>query len=206
MAQPPPSSDIPNVFGMNEPQHMLMKLYTEIQSLTESLSVWTKTDGFPKPLFIAWNTAVTAWHITDWLWASRQATRDLLSKRYKFEYNEVTQSGRENGLRAFQKVICEECRELKACEEIANASKHMRRPNNDPDIRVALDWKPAPKDVGLVKKGDLVMDLVVYDKEKKTDAQLVFIEAAGYLETLLKDQNIIAKDAPLPPKVIPVHQ
>jgi hypothetical protein len=76
MAQAPPPSDIPNVFGMNEPQHMLVKLHTEIQSLMESLSVWTKSGAFPKPMFIAWNTAVTAWHITDWLWASKQTTRE----------------------------------------------------------------------------------------------------------------------------------
>ena len=59
----------------------------------------------------------------------------------------------------------------------------MRRRNNEPDIRVALDWKAARKDVGHVKKGDLVMDLVVYDEEKKTDAQLVFIEGRDIWKT-----------------------
>ena len=57
-------SDIPNVFGLNEPQHMLSKLYFEIMKLMDSLSVWTKCKEFPEPLFIAFNVAVTAWHIT----------------------------------------------------------------------------------------------------------------------------------------------
>ena len=39
-------SDIPNVFGLNEPQHMLSKLYFEIMKLMDSLSVWTKCKEF----------------------------------------------------------------------------------------------------------------------------------------------------------------
>jgi len=42
------ASEIPNVFGMNEPQHMLTKLYVEIQDLSTSLSVWTKSEAFPR--------------------------------------------------------------------------------------------------------------------------------------------------------------
>jgi hypothetical protein len=43
---------------------------------------------FPEPLFIAFNTAVTAWHITDWLWESRESTRALMKRRFNFDYNE----------------------------------------------------------------------------------------------------------------------
>jgi len=46
MAEALPPSEIPNVFGMNEPQHMLTKLYVEIQDLSTSLSVWTKARPF----------------------------------------------------------------------------------------------------------------------------------------------------------------
>jgi hypothetical protein len=205
MAEAPPPSDIPNVFGMNQPQHMVTKLYAEIQQLTESLSVWTKSESFPTPLFIAWNAAVTAWHLTDWLWASNQDTRVLLSKKYGFNYDEATDNGREKGLQKFQKIVREKCRELHVCEEIANASKHMRRRTNDPDIRAAIEWLEAPKDVGHVKKGDLVMDLVIHDKETKTDAQLIFIEAAGYWENLLREQNLIGADAVLAQKTIPAN-
>jgi hypothetical protein len=67
MAEFPKPSDIPNVFGLNQPQHMLSKLLSEIFQLQTSLSVWTKRTEFPEPLFIAFNVAVTAWHITDWL-------------------------------------------------------------------------------------------------------------------------------------------
>jgi hypothetical protein len=117
----------------------------------------------------------------------------------------MTQSGRENGLIAFQKAVRLDCRELHICEEIANASKHMRRRTNDPNIRVEIEWHPAIEAVGEVKVGDLVMNLVVHDKKSKTDAQLIFIEGAGYWEQLFKDEELIAKDAALAPKIIPAH-
>jgi hypothetical protein len=205
MAAPPPS-DIPNVFGMNEPQHMLTKLYIEIQDLSNSLSVWTKSESFPRPVFIAWNVAVTAWHITDWLWASKQTAREKISKKFAFTYNEGSISGREKGLTAFQYAVREACRELHICREICNASKHMRLKSNDPDVRVEIEWHEAKEAVGHVKVGDLIMDLFVYDKNSKIDAQLVFIEAAGYWETLLKDEGLIDKDAALPSKIIPASQ
>ena len=68
MVEVPKRSDIQTVFAMNEPQHMLSKLIWEIQRLTDAMSVWN--DKFPEPIFMAFNTAVTAWHITDWLWQS----------------------------------------------------------------------------------------------------------------------------------------
>ena len=60
MAEIPKPSDIKNVFALNEPQHMVSKLLWEIDSFSRSLSVWTKSDGFPEPLFIVWNAAITA--------------------------------------------------------------------------------------------------------------------------------------------------
>jgi hypothetical protein len=206
MAALPLPSDIPNVLGMNEPQHMLTKLYVEISDLSTSLSVWTKSESFPRPLFISGNTAVTAWHMTDWLWASKQTTRDKLSKKFAFEYNEATISGREKGLDRFQTAVRAACRELHVCREICNASKHMRLKSNDPDIKVEVEWHEAKEAVGEVKVGDLIMNLLVHDKGATMDAQLVFIEAAGYWENLLKDEGFISKDAKLPQKVIPTNQ
>jgi hypothetical protein len=65
MMEVPTPSDIQNVFALNKPQHMLSKLLWELDCLSNSLSVWTKRTEFPTPLFIVWNTVVTAWHITD---------------------------------------------------------------------------------------------------------------------------------------------
>jgi len=52
MAEIPKPSDIQNVFALNKPQHMLSKLLWEIDSLSKSLSVWTKRSEFPEPLLL----------------------------------------------------------------------------------------------------------------------------------------------------------
>jgi len=49
---------------------------------------------------------------------------------------------------------------------------------------------------------------MVFSRKPRADItiQLTFMEAAGYWESLLKDEGLIAKDAALPPKVIPANQ
>ena len=206
MVEPPKPSDIPNVFGLNEPQHMVSKLYFEILELMESLSVWTKSGEFPEPLFIAFNTAVTAWHITDWLWESREPTRALMKRRFKFEYNEWSQNGRNTGLHKFQDAVASDCRPIYICREIANASKHMRRKKIDPTIKAVAEWHPALEAVGHVKVGDLVMSLTILDGDQRHDAERLFIDAAGYWENLLRAENLITAKGRLPDKIIRARQ
>jgi hypothetical protein len=148
LVEPPKPSDIPNVFGLSEPQHMVSKLYFEIMKLMDSMSVWTERREFPEPLFIAFNTAVTAWHITDWLWESRETTRALMKQRFNFDYNEWSFRGRNTGFDLFQKAVARDCRALYICREIANASKHMRRRKSDPKIRALAEWHPVLESVG----------------------------------------------------------
>jgi hypothetical protein len=200
--EPPKPSDITNVFGLGEPQHMVSKLYFEIMKLLDSMSVWTERKEFPEPLFIAFNTAVTAWHITDWLWESRESTRALMKCRFHFDYNEWSFRGRNAGFDRFQTAVVNDCRPLYICREIANASKHMRRRKSDPKIKAIAAWHPAVESVGHVKAGDLVMSLTIIDGETQHDAQKLFIDAAGYWENLLRAENLITAENRLPDKII----
>src|ERR1700710_2757007 len=68
MVEQPKQSEISNVFGMDHPQHMFVKLGWELNELMKSMSVWKDNEAAPEPLFHAFNTAITAWHVTDWLW------------------------------------------------------------------------------------------------------------------------------------------
>jgi len=206
VVEAPKPSDIPNVFGLNEPQHMVSKLYFEIMELMDSLSVWTKNREFPEPLFVAFNTAVTAWHITDWLWESREPTRALMKRRFKFDYNEWSQNGRNTGLDKFQDAVASDCRPIYICREIANASKHMRRKKIDPAIKAVAEWYPALEAVGHVKVGDLAMSLTILDGDERQDAERLFIDAAGYWENLLRAENLITAEARLPDKIIRARQ
>jgi hypothetical protein len=140
-AEVPKVGDIGNVFAMHEPHHMLAKLLWEIHELTTSMSVWVENEQFPVSIFRSWNAAVTAWHITDWLWASSKETRDLMRKRYDV-FDDETKKGLRKGLGVFQDRIAEDCRELYLCREIANGSKHMRTEKRDEKVRALAKWDP----------------------------------------------------------------
>jgi hypothetical protein len=201
MTQAPEPSSIPNVFAMNQPQHMWHKLVWELQYLTDSMSVWVDDGGYPEPVFRAFNTAVTAWHLTDWLWQSSPETRAALKKRFKISCNE-TQSGIKKGLKRFQHAVTEDCRALKICREIANGSKHMRKENPDPAIKTMATWDPVVEGAGLAKPGDLIMSLRIADGDKEQDAVLWFIEALGYWDRLSSAENLLAGAKPLAKKLV----
>jgi hypothetical protein len=131
MAQVPKPSDIPNVFAMNDPQHMLTKLYWEVHQLMDAMSAWTKATSFPEPIFYASNAAITAWHISDWLWQSRPETREKLKAKFKFECDDKIPKGLHDGLRLFQDAVATDSRTLEICRSIANGSKHMRTMKTD---------------------------------------------------------------------------
>lgn len=202
MAQVPKPSDIKNVFALNKPQHMLSKLLWEIDGLSKSLSVWTKRTEFPEPLFIAFNAAVTAWHITDWLWHSNAETRAVLTKRYGLNFTEGTKAALRKGLESFQDAVVCESRYLYVCREIANGSKHMRTNNTDLDVTAEARWHMAIEGAGHVKPGDLVLSLVIVDGEREEDATRWFIQAFGYWEELFTKEKLIAVSDRLSDKTI----
>jgi hypothetical protein len=202
MVEAPKPSEIPNVFAMNEPQHMWVKLAWELQHLTSSMSVWEDEGPYPEAIFRAFNTAVTAWHISDWLWQSSPETRAIVKKRFKISSKE-TASGIKKGLKRFQNTVAADCRALYICREIANGSKHMRKSNPDPAIKAMVKWDKAVEAVGLVKPGDLNMSLIIADGEKEQDALLWFIEAFGYWEKLMTAEKLFkAEPARIPNKII----
>lgn len=206
MVEAPKQSDIQNVFAMNEPLHMITKLMWELENLTKSMSVWTDNRGIPVPIFIAFNTAVTAWHITDWLWQSNPQTRAVLAKRYDFSFNEWKPKDLRAALKRFQNAVAQDSRPLHICREIANGSKHMRTDKVDPKVKAVARWDPVVEGVGLVKPGDLVVSLTVLDGEQSHDAARLFIEAFGYWEQLLTKEKLMVGKTRLPDTIIRQEQ
>jgi hypothetical protein len=202
MTEIPKPSDIQNVFALNKPQHMLSKLLWEIDSLSKSLSVWTQRGEFPEPLFIVWNTVVTAWHITDWLWQSTPEIRDILTKRYELKFVEGSKNALRDGLEEFQNAVAEDNRFLYVCREIANGSKHMRKNKIDADITAEARWSLAIEGAGHVKPGDLTLNLFIRDGDHEEDANRWLIQAFGYWEQLFSQEKLISVQARLPDKVI----
>ena len=201
MLEQPKQSAIPNVFGMDHPQHMWTKLAWELNALMNSMSVWKDNEAAPEPLFHAFNTAITAWHISDWLWQHRPETRSKLATKFQFVFEE-TPTGVRRGLEKFQEAVVLHCDELAVCREIATGSKHMRKNKVDPNIKAQAVWAKAIDGAGFAKPGDLVMSLRVAHKEKEVDAELSFIEAAGYWEKLMTELSVFTREARLPDKIM----
>jgi hypothetical protein len=202
MREIPKPSDIQNVFALNKPQHMLSKLLWEIDSLSRSLSVWTKRTEFPTPLFIVWNAAVTAWHITDWLWQSNPEIRAILTRRYKLKFVEGSKNALRDGLEEFQDAVAIENRFLYVCREIANGSKHMRKNKIDPDVTAEARWSLAIEGAGHVSPGDLMLELYIRDGDHEEDANRWFIQAFGYWEEVFTQEKLISAQNRLPDKII----
>lgn len=199
--QPTEQSAISNVFGMDHPQQMYVKLAWELNALMASMSVWKDNEAAPEALFHAFNTAITAWHISDWLWQYQPGIRKQLATKFQFVFEE-TSTGIKKGLGKFQEAIVLHCNELRVCREIANGSKHMRKTKTDPNINAQAVWSKVVDPAGFAKPGDLVMSLRVTNKDKETDAELAFIEALGFWEKLMTELGVFAKDAKLPDKII----
>jgi hypothetical protein len=201
MVDAPQQNQIQNVLAMHEPQHMLAKLLWEIRELTTNMSVWVDNEEFPVAIFTAFNAAVTAWHITDWIWQSSPEARAKLAKRFNFEYQE-TRNGIRTGLERFQEAVAKECRALYVCREIANGSKHMRKARVDPDVKTVAEWHKAIVRTGVVNSGDLVMSMNISGGNQEKDAIRWFIEAFGYWENLFRSENWISIEKRLPDKII----
>jgi hypothetical protein len=202
MFEPPKPSEIQNVFALNKPQHMLSKLLWEIDRLSTSLSVWTKRTEFPEPLFIVWNAAVTAWHITDWLWQSGPDIRAILARRYNLKFVEGSKTAVREGLESFQEAIANDCRFLYVCREIANGSKHMRKNKVDPDVTALARWLPVIQGAGHVKPGDYTLSLIIIDGDQQQDATRWFIQAFGYWEQLFTQEKLVSIASRSPDKFI----
>jgi hypothetical protein len=125
---PPDPPD--KVFGLSMPDDMLMKLDWEIAGLRRALFEPIETGA--KPAYHAFNCAVTAWHMTDWVWQSAtvEDRAFLLSKLA------VPATGKsQTDFNAFTRAVMKRHRALHICRQIAIGSKHKiveRSP--DPDV------------------------------------------------------------------------
>ena len=70
------------VFMLATPAHMLTKLHWEIYSLRKALTEKPEHIGHTHaPAYCAFNCAVTAWHLADWVWKASSVDRraDILA-------------------------------------------------------------------------------------------------------------------------------
>jgi hypothetical protein len=143
-------------FAIENAEEMTEKLWWEIEAFREEQTLEHK-------LWRAFNCAVTACHVTDWLWKER------------------AEQGREVGrLGQFQSAIEDRCRELRLCRHICNASKHAGVDRDyDPSIEVivrANDLPVAPDEVEQSRH----WEIVISDHGSERNALMVFYGAYGF--------------------------
>jgi hypothetical protein len=68
------ASPADKVFVLSTPAHMLQKLAWEVAKLRETIAEPPEKIAYMHaPAYIAFNCAVTAWHIADWAWQTADA-------------------------------------------------------------------------------------------------------------------------------------
>ncbi len=103
-------------FGLVKPQDMIDKLEREIGRLVASET--NSNIDHKHQADHAFNCAVTAWHITDWMHVAQLRTASVNSK----------------SLGNFQKQLIDDCFELGICKDLANGSKHFKIDKPDKSI------------------------------------------------------------------------
>src|SRR6516225_8366777 len=106
-----PQRTPPKTLAINSSRDMLEKLRREIDRLAGSIIRQEIVDH-------GLNAAMTAWHLTDWVWREIQGStrRPALTARAGTPIRELKQ---------FQELVKRNCAELAHCEGIAISTKHF---------------------------------------------------------------------------------
>ena len=106
-----PQRTPPKTLAINSSRDMLEKLRREIDRLAGSIIRQDIVDN-------GLNAAMTAWHLTDWVWKEIQGStrRPTLTARAGTPIRELKQ---------FQELVKRNCAELAYCEDIAISTKHF---------------------------------------------------------------------------------
>lgn len=161
-------------FALEGCQDVHNKLEWEIDGLKAALGT-----AEPDELaYRAFNCAVTAWQLTDWVWGD-------LSPEHKAELGFTK-------LYEFQGYCREQCRGLHLCRHIATASKHQEVTQHpDPDIEVSMfaEELDASASASTGKPGvTCAWRLSVRDRGVNRDAVAVFEEALSFWDHMIVGQ------------------
>ena len=183
------------VFLLATPANLFQKLNWEIRGLAEKLSSQS-ADDFGSHLdasYYAFNAAVTAWHLTDWVWTYTDvASKEEIADRLGLDLSKCKSSiGR---LKAFQEAMLQSSQALKICCEIANGSKHMEERNGS-EILASVSWTTRHASAGELKAGDPIAtftyNLVVRDSENEFTALEVFKSVENFWQDFLSTWGFI---------------
>jgi hypothetical protein len=175
------------VFALAGPGHMLTKLWWEIDQLRRSFSTQSGAVDHA-PAYHAFNCAVTAWHMADWIWQSGGA-QDRTYLLSKFTIAPTGKNRRDFGL--FTRALMERHRVLHICRQLATGSKHkIVEMHPDPSVTAEEHWDSDPMRAGSRVGARLVaysIRLSIRDGDRSRPALEVFKEAAQTWDRLLHE-------------------
>jgi hypothetical protein len=166
---------------------MLTKLWWEIHQLRKSLAAQPyEGDHLHAPAYHAFNCAVTAWHLADWVWQST----DAHGHAYILSKLKVTATEKKNfGL--FTRELMNRYRVFHICRQLATGSKHkIVEVHPDPDVSAEERWDADHWRAGSPVGAPLVaysIRLSIRDGDVSRPALDVFEEAAETWDRLLRD-------------------
>lgn len=187
----------PQTFGLEDCHDMLAKLEWELARFREALS--NDVDALR---FTAFNTAVTAWQIAEWIWPDlrpdqQRAIWDGLSAAQRTALKDRMNYG------ALQAKARTECRAVYICRQIATASKHSAVTTFfDPNIVTATS---APGDTAADGTPNFIVAgawaLKVIDGGETMLALTVFDSALAYWTKFIQEHRVAAHESePIPDK------
>jgi hypothetical protein len=109
--------------GLEHPRDLLAKLDWELDQFN---NLAHQDDNLSS--YRAFNCAVTAWSICDWVWNAE-------SEEVRAALRAASPTPDAKGSEVLAALLRSECRELAICQQLANGAKHFRRDrHNDPTV------------------------------------------------------------------------
>lgn len=161
---------------------LLKKLEWEIQQLERSLMVGPQDDFDLTALFHAHNCAITAWHISDWVYEEHYT---LIGEGLDGVFAPCI------NVEAFQKFVRDESDWLHVCHQLATCSKHwvLKKTRSDAALTTKIDPQFRGARAGEAKSGDPIGKYLLKPEvqwEGETwPAEEIFKKARDYWKTKL---------------------
>lgn len=188
MRIPIPPPPLPKVFSLTSPWHLLTKLHWEISGFKRAESRGTELGS---PLVIAYhamNCAITAWHMTDWIWNDGDDDGGV--------YLADALGLKKADQASFEAYVRNESRAINCCRDIATGSKHMKlkRGGGDPSVKAEVAWSYEDATVESTVEDSIGWhrpQLVIHDRHGQRPAREVFEEAFDYWGQFLRSRGFI---------------
>jgi hypothetical protein len=164
------------------------KLYWEINQLKQALDAKPSLSFANVSAYMAFNCAVTSWHLTDWVWegCGDDKMRGPLCQR--LEATDVSLIG-------FQSAIGRKHRSIYICQQIATGSKHSKPRRPDPNVKAEEAWEYLPPMAGRLRAGQPLgshqYQLMLVDKGVRRDVVEIFQDAAERWEDELRASGFL---------------